>query len=110
MYDHSRNGTRLHKFIGMILFLLAQAQRTNLALRDCDGEKEMVEGFKKELSDMELRLRNGGLGGVADFDKFEAKLTEATDTSAMVSAVSLLGISYRVCNGSFQYSLWAIQR
>ncbi|GFO01346.1 tyrosine-protein kinase baz1b-like [Plakobranchus ocellatus] len=66
-----------------LLRAIIQAQRTNLALRDCDGEKEMVEGFKKDLSDMELRLRNGGLGGVSDFDKFEAKLTGCTDISVM---------------------------
>ncbi|RUS86394.1 hypothetical protein EGW08_005844 [Elysia chlorotica] len=66
-----------------LLRAIIQAQRTNLALRDCDGEKEMVEGFKKELSDMELRLRNGGLGGVVDFEKFEAKLSGTTDIAVM---------------------------
>ncbi|GFR65697.1 tyrosine-protein kinase BAZ1B-like [Elysia marginata] len=66
-----------------LLRAIIQAQRTNLALRDCDGEKEMVEGFKKELTDMELRLRNGGLGGVTDYEKFEARITGATDIAVM---------------------------
>lgn len=66
-----------------LLRAIIQAQRTNLALRDCDGEKEMVEGFKKELADMELRLRNGGLGGVEDYEKFEARLAAATDIAVM---------------------------
>lgn len=45
----------------------------------------MVAGFKKELSDMELRLRNGGLGGVPDFEKWEAKLLKTSEISEMVS-------------------------
>ncbi|XP_059141416.1 tyrosine-protein kinase BAZ1B-like isoform X2 [Physella acuta] len=62
---------------------IVQAQRTNLELRDSDGDVEMMAGFKKELSDMELRLRNGGLGGVSDFDEWESKLMDATEIADM---------------------------
>ncbi|CAG5121191.1 unnamed protein product, partial [Candidula unifasciata] len=63
--------------------VIIQAQRTNLELRDSDGDTEMLAAFKKELSDMELRLRNGGLGGVPNYDKWETELMEATDISTL---------------------------
>ncbi|XP_055899439.1 tyrosine-protein kinase BAZ1B-like [Biomphalaria glabrata] len=69
---------------------IIMSQRTNLELRDSDGDVEMVEGFKKELSDMELRLRNGGLGGVKDYDEWEATLMKATEISEL--GLSLLRV------------------
>ena len=57
-------------------------------LRESDGNKEMMESFKSELSDIELRLRNGGLGGVDGFEDWENKLMEATDVQTMVSQVN----------------------
>ncbi|KAL3841380.1 hypothetical protein ACJMK2_019534 [Sinanodonta woodiana] len=54
-------------------------QRNNKELRDSDGDKEMLEVFKKELQDTELKLRNGGLGGVPNFQIWDTKLTTATD-------------------------------
>ncbi|XP_005096072.1 tyrosine-protein kinase BAZ1B [Aplysia californica] len=62
---------------------IIQAQRMNLELRDSDGDVEMVAGFKKELSDMELRLRNGGLGGVPKFDAWESRLMDTKEMSVM---------------------------
>lgn len=41
----------------------------------------------QELSDMEMRLRNGGLGGVQNYAEWEAKLMAATDISTMVSSL-----------------------
>ena len=37
---------------------------------------------------MELRLRNGGLGGVQNYAQWEAKLMSATNISAMASPLS----------------------
>ncbi|XP_046339571.1 tyrosine-protein kinase BAZ1B-like [Haliotis rufescens] len=42
-------------------------------------EDDLVNGFRKELIDAELRLRNGGLGGIPMFDEWEAKVSSATD-------------------------------
>lgn len=58
-------------------------QRNNLELRDSEGNEEMVAGFKKELSDVETRLRNGGLGGVANYAQWEAQLMSTTDIATM---------------------------
>ncbi|XP_053384171.1 tyrosine-protein kinase BAZ1B-like isoform X2 [Mercenaria mercenaria] len=58
-------------------------QRSNLELRDCDGDKEMIESLKKELLETELRLRNGGLGGVDDFPTWNTKLETAVDVSTL---------------------------
>ncbi|XP_013403030.1 tyrosine-protein kinase BAZ1B [Lingula anatina] len=55
------------------------AQRTNNELRTYDGETELWEGFKQELLETESRLRNGGLGGVENFDKWQAQLLKAKD-------------------------------
>ena len=40
----------------------------------------------QELLDTELRLRNGGLGGVPDFAKWEEKLMSTKDISGLVSS------------------------
>ncbi|XP_041365624.1 tyrosine-protein kinase BAZ1B-like [Gigantopelta aegis] len=66
---------------------IIQAQRTNLELRDSDGEVEMLAGFRKELLDTELRLRNGGLGGVPDFAKWEEKILSTKDISELGSCL-----------------------
>ncbi|CAL1535554.1 unnamed protein product [Lymnaea stagnalis] len=63
------------------------AQRTKLELRDSDGDVEMMASFKRELSDMELRLRNGGLGGVPNFNEWEARLMEAIDISVLIECL-----------------------
>lgn len=47
-----------------------------------------MDGFKKELEDMELRLRNGGLGGVPKYTAWEKKLQEGQDISVLVSTIS----------------------
>ncbi|XP_052800814.1 tyrosine-protein kinase BAZ1B-like isoform X2 [Mya arenaria] len=57
--------------------------RMNLTLRDCDGDKEMDELFQKELLDTELKLRNGGLGGVEDFETWRVCLETASDIQTM---------------------------
>ncbi|PVD33659.1 hypothetical protein C0Q70_04917 [Pomacea canaliculata] len=62
---------------------ITAAQRNNLELRDSDGNVEMIAGFKKELADIELRLRNGGLGGVQNYSSWEAKLMAAEDCVMM---------------------------
>lgn len=63
------------------------AQRNNLELRDSDGQVEMAAGFKKELADIELRLRNGGLGGVPNYTTWEAKLMSAEDIPTMAACM-----------------------
>ncbi|WAR02391.1 BAZ1B-like protein [Mya arenaria] len=60
--------------------------RMNLTLRDCDGDKEMDELFQKELLDTELKLRNGGLGGVEDFETWRVCLETASDIQTMEEA------------------------
>ncbi|KAL4225144.1 Tyrosine-protein kinase baz1b [Mactra antiquata] len=62
-------------------------QRCNNELRDCDGDKEMIESFKRELLETELRLRNGGLGGVDDFDKWNVILETATEVSSLAECL-----------------------
>ncbi|XP_067654301.1 tyrosine-protein kinase BAZ1B-like [Haliotis asinina] len=42
-------------------------------------EEDLVISFRKELIDVELRLRNGGLGGIPLFDEWEAKVSSAAD-------------------------------
>lgn len=77
-----------------------RANRTNLELRDCDGEKGLLDAykktseideiephFKKELLDTELKLRNGGLGGVEDFPVWEKKLETSTDQQSLVECL-----------------------
>ena len=54
--------------------------------------------FVQELSDMELRLRNGGLGGVQNYAQWEAKLMSATNISTMASPLS--ANTQTLCNDS----------
>ncbi|XP_064601605.1 tyrosine-protein kinase BAZ1B-like [Liolophura sinensis] len=61
-----------------IVRAINSAKRTNNELRESDGNEEMLAGFKKELLDLELRLRNGQLGGVPDLATWEAKLMDST--------------------------------
>nr|KAG5694161.1 hypothetical protein BaRGS_001488 [Batillaria attramentaria] len=63
------------------------AQRNNLELRDSDGQVEMIAGFKKELAEFELRLRNGGLGGVQNYAAWEAKLMSAENIPTMAACM-----------------------
>ncbi len=49
-----------------------------------DGDTEMLEGFKAELMDMEMRLRNGGLGGVDNFSGYEKRLENAKTIKELV--------------------------
>ncbi|XP_055996600.1 tyrosine-protein kinase BAZ1B-like isoform X2 [Ostrea edulis] len=64
-----------------------RANRTNLELRDCDGEQGLIDAYKKELLDTELKLRNGGLGGVDEFAIWEKKLETSTDISMMAECL-----------------------
>ncbi|XP_078333883.1 tyrosine-protein kinase BAZ1B-like isoform X2 [Crassostrea virginica] len=77
-----------------------RANRSNLELRDFDGEKGLLEAFwkpsdsdenephfKKELLDIELKLRNGGLGGVEDFPVWEKKLETSTNIKNLVECL-----------------------
>ncbi|KAK6190909.1 hypothetical protein SNE40_002675 [Patella caerulea] len=50
------------------------SKRTNLELRDSDGDVEILAGIRREILEMEVRLRNGGLGGVPDFSVWEQKV------------------------------------
>ncbi|XP_033752647.1 tyrosine-protein kinase BAZ1B-like isoform X2 [Pecten maximus] len=56
-----------------------QSKRAVCELRDSDGDKEMLNGFKQELLDTETKLRYGGLGGVNGFEVWEARLESTTD-------------------------------
>ena len=47
----------------------------------------MVEGLREELLDMEMRLRNGGLGGVDNFKEWEKKIQDASTLSEFVSEI-----------------------
>ena len=54
---------------------------------DPSSDNNVIEGFREELNDTELRLRNGGLGGVKDFISWDNKLNEATTIQHFVSAL-----------------------
>ncbi|XP_061178155.1 tyrosine-protein kinase BAZ1B-like isoform X1 [Saccostrea echinata] len=97
-----------------------RANRTNLELRDCDGEKGLMEAykktseyneneahFKKELLDTELRLRNGGLGGVDDFPVWEKKLETSADLTGM--AECLLEVQENVLE-KFRQGIMAVSK
>ncbi|XP_060064510.1 tyrosine-protein kinase BAZ1B-like [Ylistrum balloti] len=58
-----------------------QSKRAVCELRDSDGDKEMLDGFRQELLDTETKLRYGGLGGVDNFDTWESGLETASDVS-----------------------------
>ncbi|CAC5416852.1 unnamed protein product [Mytilus coruscus] len=44
-----------------------------------EEEEDLVKAFRKELLETEIRLKNGGLGGVPDFDSWDARLETATE-------------------------------
>ncbi|VDI06875.1 bromodomain adjacent to zinc finger domain protein 1B [Mytilus galloprovincialis] len=44
-----------------------------------EEEEDLVKAFRKELLETEIRLKNGGLGGVPDFDAWDARLETATE-------------------------------
>ncbi|KAH3882244.1 tyrosine-protein kinase BAZ1B-like [Dreissena polymorpha] len=56
-------------------------------IKDSDGDKEMLEIFQKELLDTEVKLRNGGLGGVEDFDAWSVKLETANTLEPLISCL-----------------------
>ncbi|CAH1786083.1 unnamed protein product [Owenia fusiformis] len=84
----SKNGIResvlkeeIKKSYDAIKNAIYVAQRTNVALRDSDGNQEALKNFKEGLLSFELIARQGGLGGLpttAEFNKWEKKL-EKTD-------------------------------
>ena len=49
--------------------------------------KDLIEGFREELLEIETRLRGGGLGGVKDFPLWENKLKTATDQETLVHSL-----------------------
>ena len=44
-----------------------------------EQEEDLMKAFRKELLETEIRLKNGGLGGVPDFDVWDSKLETATE-------------------------------
>lgn len=48
-----------------------------------EEEQDLIKAFKKELLETEIRLKNGGLGGVPDFDSWDARLEVASETSEL---------------------------
>ncbi|ESO97816.1 hypothetical protein LOTGIDRAFT_228371 [Lottia gigantea] len=56
-----------------------RSRRSNLELRESNGDSETLQGIRKELLDLEVRLRSGGLGGVPDFKTFEKKVETSSE-------------------------------
>ena len=59
--------------------------RSGPDLRDSDGPKELLDSFREDMSDLELNIRQGQLGGVKNFDKWDKKLESATKLKDLVS-------------------------
>ncbi|XP_021346334.1 tyrosine-protein kinase BAZ1B-like isoform X2 [Mizuhopecten yessoensis] len=78
-YRESSLKNELKKRYAEISVGIFQRTRASCELRDSDGDKEMLDGFRKELLDTEMKLRYGGLGGVDKFEAWEEKLESATD-------------------------------
>ncbi|KAL5007746.1 hypothetical protein ScPMuIL_016552 [Solemya velum] len=77
----------LNKQYANITKAINLAKRNNKELRDSDGDKEMMEGIKKELLETELKLRNGGLGGVPHFDIWDKKLESAVEIQTLADCL-----------------------
>ncbi|KAK2190073.1 hypothetical protein NP493_90g03009 [Ridgeia piscesae] len=79
--------------------LQAEAQET-LETSDSevmsDGSKALVEGFRQEMSDLEGRLRSGGLGGVPNYDDWLNKLNSVSTIKEFGECLTLSQRS--VCN------------
>ncbi|XP_071795447.1 tyrosine-protein kinase BAZ1B-like isoform X3 [Asterias amurensis] len=54
------------------------SRRSGPELRNSDGPKELLDSLKEDLQDMEVHIRQGNLGGVKDFAKWEERLKSAT--------------------------------
>lgn len=70
-----------------ISLALYRQKRYNMELRDCDGDKEMLNTLKKELLETELRLCHGGLGGVDDFKIWSSRLETAEDVATLADCL-----------------------
>ena len=53
--------------------------------------------MNQELLETEIRLKNGGLGGVPDFDVWDSRLETATEISDLVSLRKLIGTDNPGC-------------
>ncbi|XP_071850696.1 tyrosine-protein kinase BAZ1B-like isoform X2 [Apostichopus japonicus] len=67
--------------------LIFQSRRSGPQLRDSDGPKELLESFKEDMKDIETHVRQGNLGGVANFEKWEKRLNAATSIKELGSLV-----------------------
>lgn len=76
-----KNASRITR-MSLIFFLLLS--RSGPQLRDSDGPKELLESFKEDLKDIETHVRQGNLGGVANFEKWEKRLDAATSIKELV--------------------------
>ena len=77
-----------------------------------DGDTEMLEGFKAEMMDMEMRLRNGGLGGVNNFTDYEKRLENAKTIKELVSnlmEVLCVCISNPICQPNTSHKVFTSQ-
>ncbi len=74
-----------------------------------DGDTEMLEGFKAEMMDMEMRLRNGGLGGVNNFTDYEKRLENAKTIKELVSNPSVI-VTYVEHAGQVWQGLSGVQQ
>ncbi|XP_072016155.1 tyrosine-protein kinase BAZ1B-like [Amphiura filiformis] len=66
--------TVLKKRYDDITRLTFLSRRSGPDLRDSDGPKELLDSFREDMSDLELNIRQGQLGGVNNFEKWEKKL------------------------------------
>ena len=67
-------------FSNLLIFI-----RSGPDLRDSDGPKELLDSFREDMSDLELNIRQGQLGGVKNFEKWDKKLESATKLKDLVS-------------------------
>ena len=61
------------------------------------NEDPMISGIRDELGDMELRIRNGGLGGVDDYMTWSTRLTTSQEITDFVSVWHVLFESVSCC-------------
>uniref|UniRef100_T1J5N9 Tyrosine-protein kinase BAZ1B n=1 Tax=Strigamia maritima TaxID=126957 RepID=T1J5N9_STRMM len=57
---------------------------SQLLLKPSDGDRELLEAFKKELTETEVRLRKGVLGGVPNLSQWEERLEKATGIQDLI--------------------------
>ncbi|XP_014681000.1 PREDICTED: tyrosine-protein kinase BAZ1B-like isoform X2 [Priapulus caudatus] len=61
-----------------LIKVISVGKRQPTVLRDSDGDRELLEAFRQELLETEVKVSQGGLGGVPNTEKWEEELCAAT--------------------------------